>query len=354
MRLLCHGAGIRNAALVWIALFAADWAVTRYFFGTVTWTSNPRFVELPLTDAGVVLFVAYQLLILLCASAHFAAAVTDPGIVRNWEVQLYVAPDPTACRVCGGRGQPPRAYHCLLCDACVFRMDHHCTWINNCIGLANQKVFLLFLFYISTASAITFILLVCCLLQHRLGLGLAAVIDTQPNALVCGLLSAGALCCAVVVLVVSEFFLEQLEGIRTNSTVVESYMGLRGENMTFNSQFRVVFGDAWWTWPCPVRARVHMDYAEPAFRNGRRRIHLKASDYEYLGIAGGREEEDEHFPCRTRAGALVGSMRGRQVVSESTSDSIRRLKPRAATPTPSFGGRSERGCEAGSELIGVR
>ena len=32
--------------------------------------------------------------------------------------------------------------HCLLCCKCVHHFDHHCRWLNNCIGDANYKSFL--------------------------------------------------------------------------------------------------------------------------------------------------------------------------------------------------------------------
>ncbi|KAM4794820.1 palmitoyltransferase ZDHHC23 isoform 1-T1 [Rhinophrynus dorsalis] len=48
------------------------------------------------------------------------------------------------CRVCQ-LVKPPRSGHCRICGVCVRRMDHHCVWINNCIGEWNHKFFLLLL-----------------------------------------------------------------------------------------------------------------------------------------------------------------------------------------------------------------
>ena len=44
--------------------------------------------------------------------------------------------------------KPPRVHHCRQCNRCVVRMDHHCPWIGNCVGIYNQKKFLLFNSYV--------------------------------------------------------------------------------------------------------------------------------------------------------------------------------------------------------------
>lgn len=39
------------------------------------------------------------------------------------------------------RWRPPRCYWCPACKATVFKQDHHCVWINNCVGAGNAKFF---------------------------------------------------------------------------------------------------------------------------------------------------------------------------------------------------------------------
>lgn len=38
------------------------------------------------------------------------------------------------------------SFHCNICNKCVELFDHHCPYINGCLGYRNHKYFLLFLF----------------------------------------------------------------------------------------------------------------------------------------------------------------------------------------------------------------
>ncbi|CAK5095923.1 unnamed protein product [Meloidogyne enterolobii] len=47
---------------------------------------------------------------------------------------------------------PRRCHHCPLCGICVLRKDHHCLMLGGCAGLANQRYFIVFLFWASLGA----------------------------------------------------------------------------------------------------------------------------------------------------------------------------------------------------------
>lgn len=102
--------------------------------------------------------------------AHMRAVLSDPGTVplpqsrvdfsdiHSAESSTYYV-DWTVCTRCETY-RPPRAHHCRICQRCIRRMDHHCPWINNCVGERNQKYFIQFLVYVGALAAYAITLVV--------------------------------------------------------------------------------------------------------------------------------------------------------------------------------------------------
>uniref|UniRef100_K3X3E9 Palmitoyltransferase n=1 Tax=Globisporangium ultimum (strain ATCC 200006 / CBS 805.95 / DAOM BR144) TaxID=431595 RepID=K3X3E9_GLOUD len=80
----------------------------------------------------------------------------DPGYVDKSSQPAYEllasecnsVPCPTCVTL-----KPLRSKHCSSCRRCVYRFDHHCPWINNCVGIGNHSGFLVFLSFLSVFCA---------------------------------------------------------------------------------------------------------------------------------------------------------------------------------------------------------
>ncbi|KAM3933063.1 palmitoyltransferase ZDHHC23 [Leptodactylus fuscus] len=74
-------------------------------------------------------------------NAHDRAPGENSGIK---EENLDLLNEKNWCKLCQVL-RPPRSGHCRICGSCVQRLDHHCVWINSCIGSRNHKFFILLL-----------------------------------------------------------------------------------------------------------------------------------------------------------------------------------------------------------------
>lgn len=98
-------------------------------------------------------------LFVICNIMTIMLAIKDPGRIRKDRVEppgpeklseelyelLMRTPDtsnicPDCCTL-----KTPRSRHCYLCNCCIERFDHHCPWINNCVGRDNHALFYAFI-----------------------------------------------------------------------------------------------------------------------------------------------------------------------------------------------------------------
>ena len=49
----------------------------------------------------------------------------------------------------------PRSRHCYLCGTCVSVFDHHCEWLNQCIGGGNNVCFFMFIVCLIYSMVVT-------------------------------------------------------------------------------------------------------------------------------------------------------------------------------------------------------
>lgn len=84
----------------------------------------------------------------ICLLLHILLSCRNPGFIKNDGLEFMklletfdahsLCPD---CEII----RTGRSRHCIVCNMCVDRYDHHCPWINNCVGLNNHNLFLCYL-----------------------------------------------------------------------------------------------------------------------------------------------------------------------------------------------------------------
>lgn len=86
---------------------------------------------------------------LLVFLSFLYASCKDPGVLKPEKgrsfLELLRDINPAdlcpECKVI----RSARSRHCAICNCCVERFDHHCPWVNNCVGIKNHNAFLSFL-----------------------------------------------------------------------------------------------------------------------------------------------------------------------------------------------------------------
>ncbi|KAL4031960.1 hypothetical protein IC575_010256 [Cucumis melo] len=122
------------------------------------------------SSPGIMNATVFTAVTLMCITNYALAIFTDPGRVPSTympDIEDSENPiheikrkggDLRYCQKCS-QYKPPRAHHCRVCKRCILRMDHHCIWINNCVGHENYKVFFVFVVYAVVACIYSLILL---------------------------------------------------------------------------------------------------------------------------------------------------------------------------------------------------
>ena len=77
--------------------------------------------------------------------------IKDPGYLRSIKTQslMDLCQENESVMVCPECvvQRKPRSIHCQVCGKCVEKFDHHCPWINSCIGARNLSLFFLFILW---------------------------------------------------------------------------------------------------------------------------------------------------------------------------------------------------------------
>eukprot|EP00658_Telonema_sp_P-2_P014412 TRINITY_DN15479_c0_g1_i3.p1 TRINITY_DN15479_c0_g1~~TRINITY_DN15479_c0_g1_i3.p1 ORF type:complete len:309 (-),score=39.36 TRINITY_DN15479_c0_g1_i3:99-1025(-) len=147
-----------------------------------------------------------------------------------------------------GTFKPMRAHFDREIQRCVVKMDHHCPWVNNCVGIGNQKLFILFVGYVALGSGYALMLV--------LGRYFMCVGKPEAQAAFCSGAKASDRVLIILLCVESVLFglfttcmaCEQITSVMYNQTYIDRLQARRGDTVKSTNHgilgnLREVFGD---------------------------------------------------------------------------------------------------------------
>lgn len=161
---------------------------------------------------------------------NFLSAVAHgPGFLpKNWRpVNKNDEKHMQFCQICQSY-KAPRSHHCRKCDRCVLKMDHHCPWINNCVGWGNHGHFIAFLAFATIGCVYATVILGYTLYRSLYRLHYWRIYKQTP---IIHLGVYGTICCVLslgfaigVIIAVGMLLFFQLKGVLRNRTGIEDWI----------------------------------------------------------------------------------------------------------------------------------
>jgi palmitoyltransferase len=139
--------------------------------------------------------------------------------------------------------------------------DHHCPWVNNCIGLFNKKYFILYNFYAILSVVYSFIIFGYYVLYKHLNY----IYDDYIYII-----------CAIVFIIIEIIYasfawvllVEQYTNIKQDCNLIDYNSGILLERSTFKQQLLIIFGN-----------KVSLKWILPFFSGGNYDYYVKLCKY---------------------------------------------------------------------------